>query len=342
MIAFPEQPTNEPWPSAEWRVGEPAADVDRAEVDDALRGIREKGDGDGVSLATLAVHRGRIVAEQYGPDTDADTTLVSWSMAKTVTQAVFGMLVGDGLIDIDQPAAVPEFADTPKAGITVRHLLAMKSGLEFIEDYVDDTTSHCLDMLFGAGIHDHAHYAASQQLLHAPGELWNYASGTTNILARIAGDIIGGGEAGMRAFLEQRLFAPLGMRSAQPKFDDAGTFVGSSYLFATARDFARFGYLYLRDGVWDQRRLLPSGWVDSSRTEVAIDPDHTNFGYGAHCWIWRDQPGSLAAHGYEGQYTVVVPERDLVVVHLGKVPAAARPALVVKLSGLINAFPTIG
>src|SRR5262249_31064098 len=154
------------------------------------------------------------------------------------------------------------------------------------------------------------------------------------------GDALGGRE-GIDAFMRTRLFDSLGMSSASPRFDEAGTFVGSSYLYATARDFARFGLLYLRGGTWDGHQLLPQGWADYSRTEVARDPDPPHFGYGAHWWIWPDQPGSLAAHGYEGQYIIVVPERDLIVVHLGKVPVDVRPPLLVELRSIINAFPTI-
>ena len=112
----------------------------------------------------------------------------------------------------------------------------------------------------------------------------------------------------MRAFLDQRLFGPAGMPDADPRFDDAGTWVGSSYVYAPARQFARFGELYLRDGCVGDDRLLPDGWVDHARTHVATDPE-TGFGYGRHWWIWPDQPGSLAAHGYEGQYVIVLPER---------------------------------
>lgn len=343
MIPFPKQASDVPWPTSQWPVAELDGDVHGAAVAQALAELRETPPELGVTLATLAVHRGRIVAEQYGPGTNDDTTLISWSMAKSMTQAVIGMLVGDGVLDIDAPAGplVPEFAGTDKASITLRDLLAMKSGLEFVEDYVDDSISHCLEMLFGSGVGDHAHYAASQQLLHPPGAVWNYSSGTTNIVSRIAGDHVGGTEAAMRAFLQQRLFGPLGMQSAEPKFDPAGTFVGSSYVYATARDFARFGLLYLRDGMWDGERLLPSGWADQARTEVAVDPDPPHFGYGAHWWIWRDQPGSLAAHGYEGQYIIVLPERDLVIVHLGKIPTDVRAPLYPKLRRLIDAFPTL-
>lgn len=348
MTPFPVQPSDVPWPTTEWPGGELPADVDAAAVAAALAELRDTPPEHGVTLATLLVHRGRVVAEQYGPNTDRDTTLISWSMAKSMTQAVIGMLVGDGMLDIDVPlgSAVPEFAGTDKAVITIAQLLAMKSGLEFVEDYVDDAVSHCLEMLFGAGSGDHARYAASQQLMHAPGTVWNYSSGTTNILSRIVGDRVAGGasassarEDSVRAFLQDRLFGPLGMASAEPKFDPSGTLVGSSYVYATARDFARFGLLFLRDGVWEDRRLLPQGWVDSARTEVAVNPEPPHFGYGAHWWIWRDQPGSLAAHGYEGQYVIVLPERDLIVVHLGKIPAAVRDPLFPKLRRLINAFP---
>lgn len=293
----------------------------------------------GVSLAALVVHRGRIVAERYGPNTTLDSTLISWSMAKSMTQAVLGMLTDDGMLDIDAPANVPEFAGTEKASITVRQLLEMRSGLEFVEDYVDDSVSHCLEMLFGAGVDDHAHYAASLPLQHPPGEIWSYSSGTTNILARLATELIGGSETGMRQFLHDRLFGPLGMTSADPKFDTAGTWVGSSYVYATARDFARFGYLYLHDGVWDGVRLLAQGWVEQARTMVSIDPDDPNLGYGHQWWIWRDFPGSMAAHGYEGQFIIVVPDRDLVVVHLGKTSADHREPLLANLRRLINAFP---
>ena len=134
--------------------------------------------------------------------------------------------------------------------------------------------------------------------------MWNYSSGTTNIVARIAGDVVGGGADSMRTFLQDRLFGPLGMASASPRFDDAGTFIGSSFLYATAQDFARFGYLYLRDGTWDGARLLPEGWVDHARAPVPV-PATEEFGYGAHWWLWREYPGAFAAHGYEGQYVIV-------------------------------------
>ena len=313
-------------------------DVDAATVTSAIDYMMSQPAELGLTLAIAVIHRGRLVAEAYGPGTDEHSTLISWSMAKSVTHALVGILVGEGLLDVNAPAAVPEWAHDPRSAITLQHLLNMRDGLDFTEDYVDAGTSDVIEMLFGAGVHDHAAYAAARGQRHAPGEVWNYSSGTTNIVSRIVGGIVGGGREGMEAFMHDRLFGPLGMSSASPKFDDAGTFVGSSYLYATARDFARFGQLYLRDGVWDGARILPEGWVDHARTWTATDPED-GLGYGAHWWLWADQPGSLACHGYEGQYTVVCPEKDLVVVRLGKTPAELGDAKLQQVRRIVDAFP---
>lgn len=304
----------------------------------------------GLSLALVVMQSGAVVAERYGhqPDTifgpggpiDAESTLVSWSMAKSITHAAVGILAGEGRLQMDEPAPVSEWIGTPKEAITLQHLLNMRPGLLFVENYVDDAVSHCLEMLYGDGKDDMAAYAAGLPLLHEPGAEWNYSSGTTNIVARIVGQVVGGNEPTVRekrmaAFLRDRLFEPAGMHSAIPKFDTAGTFVGSSYVYATARDFARFGELYRCDGVAaDGTRLLPSGWRDHARTLTAHDPD--GFDYGAHWWLWPDFPGSISCHGYEGQYTVVLPDRELVVVHLGKSPIDQRPALTDRLRDIFR------
>lgn len=147
----------------------------------------------------------------------------------------------------------------------------------------------------------------------------------------------------MDAFLHDRLFGPTGMASATPGYDDAGTWVGSSYVHATARDFARFGELYRHDGVTPSgARILPVGWADHGRTKVAHDPTDdipAGFDYGRHWWMWPRFAGSIAAHGYEGQYVVVVPDRDLTVVHLGKTPADRRHHVVAGIDALIRSVP---
>lgn len=271
----------------------------------------------------------------YATECGPDVTHISWSMAKSMTQALVGFLVLEGRIDIEAPAAVAEWANDERSAITLRHLLEMRSGLEWVEDYVDGDKSHVIDMLFGAGQADHAAYAASLPLVHDPGAHWLYSSGTTNIICRILGDVIGGDTPAerrslMENFIVTRLFEPLGMKSAVAKFDDAGNFVGSSYVYATAADFARFGRLYI-----DDRRLLPHGWIDLARTQVAIDPETGN-GYAHHWWTWPQLPGALVATGYEGQYTIVLPDDDLVVVRLGKTPSEIRQNVVNDLVALVD------
>jgi CubicO group peptidase (beta-lactamase class C family) len=315
--------------------------------------VFERRDDQGISLAMVVMRGGDVVAERYGthPDTlfgpgrpvTAESNLISWSMAKSITHAAVGLLVADGKLDLDAPADVPEWRSTDKRRIKLIDLLEMRPGLEFIEDYEDGDSSHCIAMLYGEGAGDHAGYAAALPLIHEPGTVWNYSSGTTNIITRILSHVIGGGREGMETFLRDRLFEPTGMTSAVPEFDAVGTWVGSSYVYATARDFARFGELYRNDGVAESgERVLPAGWADHGRTFVAHDPTDDldlGFDYGRHWWMWPEFGGSIAAHGYEGQFIIVVPDRELTVVHLGKTGSAVRRHLVGHLRGLIHAVP---
>ena len=310
-----------------------------------LPGLHERGR----TLAVVVMCDGEVLAEGYGerPDTlfgpggpvTPELPLISWSVAKSLVHAAVGIAVGDGLLDVGAPAAVPIWRGSEKASITLQHLLEMRSGLRFVEDYVDDATSHCLDMLFGAGAEDHAGYAAALPLDHAPGTVWNYSSGTTNIVARILGDAVGGGRETMDAWLHERLFTPLGMTTARATFDPAGTWVGSSYVHASARDFARFGEFYRSGGVAGGRRLLPEGWVDHARRPGSIDPD-SGLGYGAHWWLWPVFPDALMAQGYDGQLVIVLPSRRATVVHLGQWPAAMREALMGVMADLVARLPS--
>lgn len=331
---LPDQPAGTSFPTLTWATGpQRTGDADR--VRDLLD---EAFDPDGRARpgehrAVLVVQDGRIIAERYAPGSDARTTHLSWSVAKSVTHALAGVLVDRGLLDPTAPMRTREWADPddPRGDITVEDLLAMRSGLHFVEDYVDDSLSDCLEMLFGAGAHDVAAYAAGQPLEHPVGEVFNYSSGTTNVVVRHLVDLAGGGTdpaeraALTRRLFDEALFAPLGMGPVELRFDDAGTFVGSSYLYATARDFARFGLLYLRDGVWDGRQLLPEGWVDAARTIRSQDPDNGWY-YGLHWWARGDDLGTFWANGYDGQMVACVPALDAVVVRLGRLPAEVRPA----------------
>ena len=290
----------------------------------------------GTTYAVVVVQGGRLLLERYGgalphfdrPPTpvEPDTPLLSWSMAKSVLHATVGVLVGEGRLSLDAPPGVPGW-DDGRAAITLDQLLQMRDGLAWNEDYVDAGASDVIEMLFGSGQDDVAAYAEARPLAHEPGTVFNYSSGTSNVIAAIVGRIVGTGDA-VRRFVLDRVLHPIGMGSADPRLDEAGTFVGSSYVYATAQDWARFGTLYLRDGVWDGRRILPAGWVDHGRRVRSVDESDGGL-YGAHWWI--DQldtaRGTFRASGYEGQMVAICPPLDAIVVRLGSTPEAIVPNL---------------
>lgn len=311
------------WPVPDWETGGPVPESARSAADELFAT-----EAPGVSLALVVVHEGRISLERHGtqPDTvfgpgsrvDHDTTLVSWSMAKSIVHCAVSLLIDDGVLALGRPVSMADWNDA-RAAITLDDLLRMRDGLDFVEEYVEGEgapTPHVIEMLFGSGAADVAGYAASRPLRHRPGSVWNYSSGTTNIVARVLGDALGGRE-GVERFLRERIFSAIGMNTAKPVFDESGTFIGSSYVYASARDFARFGYLYLNDGLWNGNRIIAVDRIREAAESHAVDPDNGH-GYGRHWWLWRDRPGVLAALGYEGQRIIVDPTRDLVVVHLGK------------------------
>ncbi len=276
--------------------------------------------------AVVIVHKGRIIAERYAAGFSADTPLPGWSMTKSVTNALVGILVKQGKLAIDRPAPVAEWsgAGDPRSAVTLDHLLHMSSGLEFDEragPFLSDVNTMLL-LSPDAGA-----YAVSKPLSHVPGMRWQYSSGTSNILSRIIRDRAGGTDASYHAFPRRELFQKIGMQSAVMEVDASGTFVGSSFMYATARDWARFGMLYLQDGIWEGERILPEGWVSYSAASAPAAPKGK---YGAHFWTngtagapERDRPfprlpaDMFYASGYEGQCVVIVPSRELVVVRLG-------------------------
>jgi CubicO group peptidase (beta-lactamase class C family) len=334
-------PTSRVFPTDEWDESAPAPGTDVERLHRILEYVRGQPAALGETLALLAVHGGVIVAEVYGDGTGPNTPLLSWSMAKSVVQAALGVHVREGRLAIGETAPVPEWreAGDPRGGITVEHLLRMVDGLRFVEDYEDATASDALTMLFGAGRSDVAGYAAARPLAHEPGTVFNYSSGTSNILARVVGDLAGGGRVATEVFLRDELFAPIGMHTAEPRFDDTGTFVGSSFLYATARDFARFGLLYGRGGMWRGRPVLPPGWVDLARSPTTRSvPPGEERRYGAHWWLWDDAWGTFGAHGYDGQRVLVVQPLDLVVVRLGRTPTDIVANVDALLAEIIDCF----
>jgi CubicO group peptidase (beta-lactamase class C family) len=287
----------------------------------------------GTTYAAVVARGDEILAERYGgalPRFDGDgepvtagTPLLSWSVAKSVLHVAVGVLVGDGRLDVHAPAFVPEWSapDDPRGAITVDHLLAMRDGLAFVEDYVDAGVSDVIEMLFGAGHHDVAHFAADRPAAHPPDTVFNYSSGASNIVARIVGDIAGP----IEPFLRARVFDPIGMKSATIRTDEIGTFIGSSYVYATARDWVRFGQCYLHGGAG----LVTPEWVAHGTTRRSVDPVDGGH-YGSHWWVFppnSDHPPAFYGSGYEGQRVVVCPGLDLVFVRFGNSTAEQYPAL---------------
>jgi CubicO group peptidase (beta-lactamase class C family) len=323
LFPLPPQPAGLDWPTVAWPSGElPASSRDQAlRAADAIFDLTP---AQGCTFALIVVKSGRRVYERYAHGSTPFYLQYSWSMAKSITHALVGILVRDGKLDIHAPARVPEWQANgdPRREITVDQLLRMSSGLEFREDYVDGQVSDVIPMLMFDGRHDTGAYASAKPLARPRGTFWSYSSGTTNSICRLLRDIVGG-PTDMLAFMRRELFEPIGMTTPVPKFDGAGTFVGSSYCLATPQDFARFGYLYLRDGTWDGRRILPPGWVDYARTPTYRSDIEA---YGAHWWLSPSPSSSwFWASGYDGQRIFIAPDRDVVIVRCGRTPVTEVP-----------------
>jgi CubicO group peptidase (beta-lactamase class C family) len=313
-------------PSRQWPEGEASAPTPSAAVSRLLDAAFLEPDPKRLrrTRAIVVVRGGRLLAERYAPGFAAGTPLNGWSMTKSVLGSLIGTLVGEGKLSLSGRSLLAQWR-TPgdaRASISLEDLLRMRGGLRFTEKY-SDPLSDVTRMLFDSG--DSGGFSASRPLAHPPGTHWQYQSGTTNILSLIARRALG--EETYPSWPRRALFDPLGMTSAVFEPDASGTFVGSSFLFATARDWARFGLLHARDGVWDGRRLLPEGWV---RLVTTPTPQSPNARYGAHWWLKlsKELGGGTAADsriptdafhalGHEGQCLTVIPSRDLVVVRLG-------------------------
>jgi len=341
LVPLPPQPADVPWPTSEWPTGPMPEGVDRAALDAALAdAFDKKTPGLGETREVVIIVGGKLVHEQYAPGYTADMKLVSWSMAKSITQALVGIAVKQGKVDIDTPMGNPHWAATDKrAQIPWRTWLNMTDGMRYLEiEAKTIAESDASAKLFGAGRLDVANYCSGLPLIHEPGTHWNYNScGIVLTADALTRTIVPNPEspqarrATMLQWMHQNLFDVIGMKP-QPEFDAAGLYYGSALIYANARDFAKFGLLYLRDGMWDGQRVLPEGWVDFART--AGKSENADI-YGAGWWVspvggpgkpypmridTGPQRDAFSAQGFEGQYTMVVPSKDLIVVRLGYTP----------------------
>ncbi len=271
--------------------------------------------------ALLVVYDGTIVAEKYSDGFNPSTPQMGWSMTKSIVNAMVGILVKQGKLKMDDPAPIPDWANDDRKKITLNDLMHESSGLDWSEIY--SRPSDAVEMLFRSK--DAGLFAFSKKPADAPNEKFYYSSGTTNIISWIIRNQLG--DENYHRFPYEKLFNKIGMHSALIEPDPTGTFVGSSFSFATARDWARFGLLYQNDGVWNGERILPEGWVKNTATPAPAAPRGE---YGAQWWLNAGEKGkpsnrlypdvptdAMIADGFEGQYVFVIPSKKLVVVRLG-------------------------
>jgi CubicO group peptidase (beta-lactamase class C family) len=312
-------------------------------------------DGIGQTYAVVVMHRGEVVAERYADGFDAETRFIGWSMSKTVTAVLIGMMVADGRLALDQspPIDLWQRPGDPRGEITLRQLLQMRSGLRHHEGAEPAFQASEVRMMFRDGRDDMAAWAEAQPLEHEPGAVFAYSTATSVILGDVAARLLapdGGPSARQQAmadFLDARLAEPLGMQSMVAEYDAAGTMVAGSAVWANARDWARFGDFLRSGGSAGGVQLVPRGWVDFMKSESPRASD-----YGAHMWLNRETssdrdtlfadqgPETLfAAVGYLGQYVLVSPDQDLVVVRLGKTDRPDQDLLVDTLAELVALYP---
>ncbi|MSQ20541.1 MAG: class C beta-lactamase-related serine hydrolase [Betaproteobacteria bacterium] len=269
--------------------------------------------------AIVVVHNGRLLAERYAEGFDASSRFPGWSIAKSVTHALVGALVADGRVKLEGRVSLPEWQSDDRRAISWDQLLRMKSGLAFDETYAKPF-SGVNAMLWLAA--DAGQYAAAKPATSAPGSTWHYASGTSNIITNAMRAVLG--DADHAEFPRRALFDRIGMASAIMEKDGSGNLVGSSFIYATALDYAKFGWLYAMDGIWDGTRILPAGWV-----RHAMQPTEGSSGrYGAHFGLnstaeevesFKDvPPAMLHATGFGGQWVTILPAERLVIVRLGQ------------------------
>jgi CubicO group peptidase (beta-lactamase class C family) len=273
----------------------------------------------GNAFAFIVLHKGIPVAESYKPQFNKKTRLLSWSMAKSFINAMVGVLVKDGKLDILKPTGLDEWKDDERSRITLNDLMQMQSGLKWNEDYGNrsDVTLmlHCES--------DMGHFALNRPEAYPAGTHWYYSSGTTNIVSKLIRRQFSSDSA-YYVFANNQLFNKIGMPDAVFEVDPSGTRVGSSYLYATARDYARFGLLFENDGIFNGERILPEGWVKYTTTAASA----SNGFYGSFFWLNRNKrlPSApedmFACDGHDGQHIYILPTQQLVVVILGYSPTS--------------------
>ena len=329
--------------------------VDAAMLRSAIDPLFDGDEDVGETRALLVMHRGEIVAERYAPGYGPQTKLMSWSIAKSVTAVLVGLMVSDGRLALDSPVPVAAWSQPgdPRGRITLRQLLTMTSGLDHVEDDKPLARADTVRMLFTDGAQNMSAFAEAQPLAHVPGQVFSYSTGSTLILADLMTRMLTGSadpdarRDAMQTFIDGRLKVPGRLDSLTAEYDAAGTMIGGSFLHMTARDYASFGELLRNHGRGPNgHQIVPEKWVSFMRT-----PSPRNPAYGAHLWLNRDSgesalmPGQAPASlfgcvGRGGQYILVSPAQELTIVRIGMSPEKEqRQALKSGLARLITLFP---
>ena len=290
-------------------------------LDDAMQETTDDPAKRNNTLALVVAWKGQIIGERYAKGVNENTSLLGWSVAKSITGSLTGVMVQNHGLDITLPTGLEEWSGDERKEITINDLLRMESGLDFAEDYkpLADATK----MLYESA--DMGVFAAKHPPLVGPGKQWAYSSGTSNVLADVLYTRIGGTPKALHHLAYDEFFNKLGVTTAVFEHDESDAFVGSSYLFMSARDWLRVCKLYMDDGMWNGERILPPGWVKYALTPA---PHSTNACYGAHIWLNaaketsdRKMPGipsdAFMFRGFQGQWVVGIPSLDIMLVRIG-------------------------
>ena len=304
------------WPLGDVLTGPPGG-VNTEELNNISKRLITDNAYNGNAFAFMVLYKGIPVAESYKPQFNQQTRFLSWSMAKSFTNALVGIMIKQGIMDISAPVGIKEWQGDNRSKITLNDLLQMQSGLKWNEDY--GSRSDVNLMLFTKA--DKGEFAISQSLEYPAGTHWSYSSGNVNLLTRLIREQFKD-DSLYYSFVHTQLFNRIGEPDVVFEVDPSGTFVGSAYLYATARDYARFGLLYLNDGVFNGERILPEGWVKYTTTPASDSKGE----YGAFFWLNLSKavPSApqdmFSAEGHDGQQIFIIPSKEMVVVVLGCSP----------------------
>jgi len=333
-IKFPKLTQSYNQDTIAWPLGnimpKKSATVDTVRLERIAEKLLDQDGYNGHAFAFMVVHKGIPVVEAYQPQFDAKTRFLSWSMAKSFTNALAGIMVKDGKWNVNQPVNIPEWQTDERKNITINNLMQMQSGLRWNEDY--GNRSDVTQMLYCDG--DFAKFTYNQPFAFPAGSQWYYSSGSVNVVNYLMRKTIGNDNEYYN-FAQSRLFNKIGMSDAVFEVDASGTQVGSSYIYATARDYARFGMLYLQDGVFNSERILPEGWVKYTTTPASASSGK----YGSLFWLNQSKyypaaPEDMySCNGHDGQQIFIIPSKELIVVLVGYSP---KPDRVMKFNELLG------